>query len=279
MRLRGFGIRRRLRQLRAESAEHMLEWRRNRSLRSIARRESGALNEARRSASALPSEPLVSVTIATWNRAAILCERTIPSVLAQSYGPFEVIIVGDCCTDDTAERIAAIDDPRVRFVNLEKRGDYPTQPFRRHCVAGSIPMMAARDLARGEWIAHLDDDEVWTVDHLASLLRAAVSSDAELIWGRTRYEVAPGQWRVEGTADFATFDIPHSSVLMRQYLKLYREDLQCWKLKLGADRHRFRRMYFSGVRAGFVDEIITLGPLRPDTTRQWVESEDRERLQ
>ncbi|MDO8665381.1 MAG: glycosyltransferase, partial [Gemmatimonadales bacterium] len=63
--------------------------------------------------------------IATYNRGAVLCERTIPTVLAQTYPHFELLIVGDHCTDDTEERVKALKDPRIRFVNLPERGNYP----------------------------------------------------------------------------------------------------------------------------------------------------------
>ncbi|MBC8145407.1 MAG: glycosyltransferase family 2 protein, partial [bacterium] len=267
----------RFRQLSGALRERVLERRRHAELSATGQRERRLLDEERaRFTGRASSDSLVSITVATWNRAAIVAERTIPAVLAQTHRNFELIVVGDCCTDDTAERIARIDDRRVRFVNLEERGNYPAEPFKRHLVAGSIPMMAARNLAQGAWIAHLDDDEVWEPDHLEVLLRQADVSNAELVWGRARYEIAPGEWRTEGSAEFARFDIPHSTVLMRTYLKLFREDMECWKLELGADRHRFRRMYYAGVRASFVVAVVTLGPLRPDTTRQWVESEDRE---
>ena len=273
----GLGIRRRLRRLTSVARTQLTEGRRTVVLGIGALSERRLLAEARSSAQPIGATPLVSVTIATWNRAAVLAERTIPSVLAQTYENFEVIVVGDCCSDDTAERFARISDPRVRFVNLPVRGNYPVEPFKRHCVAGSIPMMAARDMARGELIAHLDDDEVWEPDHIEVLVDRIRSSDSELAWGRTRYEIAPGEWRVEGSGEFAIYDIPHSTVMMRSYLKLFRENMECWKLGLGADRHRFRRMRLCGVRAAFVDRVVTVGPLRPDTTKQWAESEDRER--
>jgi glycosyltransferase involved in cell wall biosynthesis len=271
------GLRRRIRQISAAAKHRALEARRHAVLRARAVAERRLLEAARRTWSDDGEpEPLVSVTVATWNRGAILAERTIPAVLAQTHRNLELIVVGDCCDDDTAERLARIDDPRLRWVNLPERGSYPTDRFRRHCVAGSIPMMAARDLAQGNWISHLDDDEVYAPDHIESLLARARATDAELVWGRARYEIAPGEWRIEGSPDFATVDIPHSTVFMRSYLKLFREDMECWRLGLGADRHRLRRMRLAGVRAAFVDRIVTIGPLRPDTTQQWAAAEDRE---
>ena len=63
-------------------------------------------------------EPLVSIRVATYNRAKILTERTIPSFLNQTYKNIEVVIVGDHCPDDTVERIKKIKDKRVKFYNL-----------------------------------------------------------------------------------------------------------------------------------------------------------------
>lgn len=63
--------------------------------------------------------------IATCNRARILVERTIPSVLAQMYRIFEIVIVGDHRTDDMEERVRALGDPRITFENLPSRPEYP----------------------------------------------------------------------------------------------------------------------------------------------------------
>lgn len=67
------------------------------------------------------TEPLISVIIPTYNRSKLLTERAIPSVLAQSYKNFELIVVGDHCTDDTEQCFKKIDDSRVKFVNLPIR--------------------------------------------------------------------------------------------------------------------------------------------------------------
>ena len=72
----------------------------------------------------LPGQPLVSVNVATYNRAKLLTERCIPSVLGQTYDNLELIVVGDGCTDETEELVAEIDDPRLTFVNLP-RDSYP----------------------------------------------------------------------------------------------------------------------------------------------------------
>jgi len=81
--------------------------------------------------------PLISVTIPTFNRGELLAARTLPSVLAQTHAPIEVVVVGDHCTDSTPSRIAEIGDPRIRFVNRPERGRYPEDPVSRWMVAGT----------------------------------------------------------------------------------------------------------------------------------------------
>ena len=68
----------------------------------------------------------VSVIIATYNRSEILIKRTIPAILEQDYHNFEIVVVGDKCIDDTAECISHLSDPRIKFYDLEKRGNYPS---------------------------------------------------------------------------------------------------------------------------------------------------------
>ena len=94
----------------------------------------------------------VSVVIPTYNRAHTVVDA-IRSVLVQSFGDLELIVVDDGSTDDTAARVGALADARLRYV----RG--------RH--AG---VSAARNLgvsrATGELVAFLDSDDLWHADKL-----------------------------------------------------------------------------------------------------------------
>src|SRR4051812_31260398 len=66
-----------------------------------------------------PSPGLVSVIIPTYNRGRTL-RRAIYSILNQGYAALEVLVVDDGSPDDTAEVMAAIPAPRVRYLPLEK---------------------------------------------------------------------------------------------------------------------------------------------------------------
>lgn len=96
--------------------------------------------------------PAVSVIIPTYNRAALIGEA-IASVLNQSFADFELIIVDDGSTDDSASVILSFDDPRLIFLRQENRGR-------------SAARNAAIARARGKYVAFLDSDDTFLADKL-----------------------------------------------------------------------------------------------------------------
>ncbi len=95
--------------------------------------------------------PLVSIITATYNRSNVLC-YAIDSVLRQTVTDWELLVIGDACTDDTEQIVAAIGDPRVRFFNLEK-----------NVGEQSGPNNAGVRLAHGKSLAFLNHDDLWEV--------------------------------------------------------------------------------------------------------------------
>lgn len=212
-------------------------------------------------------EPLVSVTTATYNRGRLLAEQTLPSVLKQTYKRLEIIIIGDHCTDDTVERMSKVTDPRVRFLNLPERSARPRNKVQRYLTHGLEAWTLARRSATGLWLAHLDDDDVFTPDHIEKLLQHARGGNHEMVYGRSRKELRPGQWTTQG---HATFDngrvtggfISHSTVLRRRYLTFFNA-IGCLDVGMAGDAYMWRRMFNAGVRVGFLNEVVTHLPLRP----------------
>ncbi|HEX3248574.1 MAG TPA: glycosyltransferase family A protein [Pyrinomonadaceae bacterium] len=92
--------------------------------------------------------PLLSVVIPTWNRAHLVCDA-VRSALVQRHRDVEVIVVDDASTDASGQRLEAEFGTRIRLLRLERgRG------------AGGARNAGAR-LARGEFVAFLDSDDVW----------------------------------------------------------------------------------------------------------------------
>lgn len=108
------------------------------------------------------NRPAVSVILPTFNRARLL-PRAIASVLGQSFRNFELIVIDDGSTDDTAEVVRAFAaDPRLAYLPPERNlGD-----------AGARNRGIAA--ARGEWLAFQDSDDEWLPDKLE--LQMAVAS-------------------------------------------------------------------------------------------------------
>jgi hypothetical protein len=199
-------------------------------------------------------EPLVSVPIATYNLAQLLVERAVASVLNQTYGRWEIVIVGDGCTDDTADRIEALRDPRIRFVNLPFRTIYPDSPRERWLVAGATPWNRAVELCRGTWIAPLDDDDEFFPHHLETLLELAFDRRAEFVYGKLE---------AVGHSEPFIFSFPPESgktnMLASMYLRaldFFECDIYSWVNDEAIDWNLVRRMRDAGVLMAATDEAV-----------------------
>ena len=107
----------------------------------------------------------VSVVIPTYNRAAFIAEA-VRSVREQRFQDFEILVVDDGSTDETAQIVQAVGDPRVRYLYQNNRG-----------VAAALN--TGWRAARGEFVARLDSDDRWLPTLLQELV-AALDADPTL---------------------------------------------------------------------------------------------------
>ena len=115
----------------------------------------------------MTTSPLFTVVMPTYNRAdlAIRASRT---VLSQTCGDFEFIVVDDYSTDDTATKLAALKDPRVRVVtNVRKKG-----------IAGA--RNTGIFLASGTWVCQIDSDDEWQPNMLEELARSIAGAPPDV---------------------------------------------------------------------------------------------------
>ena len=108
--------------------------------------------------------PLVSAIIPAYNGIARYLEPAIRSVLAQSFQDFELIVVDDASTDETARLVLRY--PQVRYF---RRADNGGQAAARNDGAR---------LAKGEFLAFLDQDDLWEPSLLEETMRA-MAADTE----------------------------------------------------------------------------------------------------
>jgi hypothetical protein len=199
--------------------------------------------------------PLVTIRIPTYNRGPLVVERAIRSAQGQTYDNIEILVVGDGATPDTIAAVESVDDPRLRFENLP-RVAYPADPEQLWQVAGTAAVNRALELAKGAWIAPLDDDDEFTPDHVAVLLSVAIEHRLELVYGQSLMERAGGSWDLVGLWPPHQGGLCHGSVLYAAELKYFRYDPDAWRLAEPGDWNLWRRMLEAGVRMGNVEHVV-----------------------
>ena len=125
--------------------------------------------------------PLVSVVIPAYGHAGVIGE-TLDSVFAQTLLDREVIVVVDGSPDDTAARLRPLADAgRLTLVEQANAGQ-------------AAARNAGLALARGKYVALLDDDDLWPADKLAwQVARMEADPDLILCWGRAEQLRADGR--------------------------------------------------------------------------------------
>lgn len=108
-----------------------------------------------------PYEPLVTIAIPTFNRAALL-KRCVAAALAQTYQCMEVFVSNNASTDETAQVLETFDDRRLHVV-------------RQASNIGLIPNWnACLAEAKGEYIVFVSDDDLvapWLLDRCVDVVR------------------------------------------------------------------------------------------------------------
>jgi hypothetical protein len=201
-------------------------------------------------------EPLVSVCVATMNRSALLVERAIFSLLAQTYRNLQIVVVGDHCTDDTAQRLAELGDSRITFVNLPERGPYPRPGADRWYVAGSNAMNHALSLCEGDFVTHLDDDDAATTDRIETLLTAAQKNCADFLWHPFWWENSDGTWTRVGDGCLELGKITTGSIFYHRYFTKYPWNVYAYRLKEPGDWNRLRKIKLLRPNLHFVDRPL-----------------------
>lgn len=126
----------------------------------------------------------VSVIISTYNRKDLV-KRAIRSVLDQSVEDFELIVVDDCSTQDVETLVRSINDPRIVYIRTKENSGYD-----------GLPKNLGILKATGEYVAFLDDDDVYRRDALKILLAYGRESAADVVYGDYLIDGKPG-WSLD----------------------------------------------------------------------------------
>jgi glycosyltransferase involved in cell wall biosynthesis len=105
--------------------------------------------------SEMSASPAISVIIPTYNRAGTI-ERTIESVLKQTFKDFELLVIDDGSSDGTSEVVESCEDDRVNLFRLDTRG------------GAAAARNVGIGLAKGRYVSFIDSDDQWSKDKLLS---------------------------------------------------------------------------------------------------------------
>lgn len=126
-------------------------------------------------------DTLVSIIVPAYKAQATI-DATIDSVIAQTYGEWEMLIADDCSPDGTREVIETRSrcDSRIRLINMPRNG------------GPAAARNGALQQARGRWIAFLDSDDLWLPLKLEKCLAFALERKAALVFTGYRRISADG---------------------------------------------------------------------------------------
>lgn len=220
-----------------------------------------AIRSSSRYFRAFEENPKVSIIVPSFNRADLILKRAIPSVLAQSYHNWELIIVGDQMADEQIKILGDVSeiDSRISFFNLKKRGNYPKVDGPRWYVAGTKPINFGLRIASGDWIAHLDDDDEFLPDHLESLLRIALNKKVEWVHTKVLFkDDNGGDQLVVGGVLPTHGNISRISSIYHQGLKTFRYNPYCWRYYYPSDWDLWERLLVMGVSHQHHDGVTAI---------------------
>ena len=192
--------------------------------------------------------PRVTVIIPTYNWSTVL-PYAINSVLDQTMDDFELLVVGDGCTDDSEQVVASIADPRVRWINLPSNSGHQSGPNNRGLSE-----------ARGEFVAYLGHDDLWLDHHLECMTDALEKSGAGVAYSLLS-RIAPGK-----QTGSPVFPMPEHGSGGPPSCTVYRrsvtERIGGWKnyreLDVSPETDLFRRAQTAGFATVFVPRLTAI---------------------
>ncbi|MBT2132810.1 glycosyltransferase family 2 protein [Croceibacterium sp. LX-88] len=127
--------------------------------------------------------PRFSVVMPLYNKAPHV-EATIRSALSQSRSPEEIIVIDDGSTDGGLEIVRSISDNRLRILTRSPPGP-----------GGYAARNVGIREAKGDWIAFLDADDMWSDHHLEDLYKAITASSDPVGCAFSRFEIVEAAGR------------------------------------------------------------------------------------
>jgi len=152
-------------------------------------------------------KPLVSVIVPTHNRPGML-KDTVQSVLDQTFQDFEIIVINDA-GQDVSSVVQAFNSPKISYLSHETNKG----------------LAAARNTgiraARGKYLAYLDDDDIYYVNHLEVLVTFLESTNFNVAYTdsyRAIQESHNGVYATTKRETLYSFDFDYDKILIENFI-------------------------------------------------------------
>lgn len=201
----------------------------------------------------IKNESLVSIIMPAYNCAKYI-EESINSVLAQNYKKWELLVLDDGSKDDTLKIIEEFSQKDNRIKSLPNGKNMGVSATRNRGI----------ELAKGDWIAFLDSDDMWEYTKLEKQLEVAEKKAAEFLFTGASYI------NEEGVPFKGIFEVPEmvnykklrnhnviscSSVLVK---KKYFDNIKMEKDEMHEDFAVWLRILRLGIKAYGVNEPLLI---------------------
>ncbi len=165
------------------------------------------------------TENKVSVIMPVYNSEATVGDA-IKSVIGQTYGNIELIVINDGSRDGTADvcRELASQYPQIKYIEIENSG---VSSARNRALAE----------ATGDYIAFVDSDDSFNPDHIAVLMDAVIKNNADIAaagfkaFGNDNYAVYAAQNKVYTDCGDYIGDLQDLTLFNQLWQKVYRADI------------------------------------------------------
>lgn len=190
----------------------------------------------------MPNNPLVSVVTVVYNGEKYL-EQTIQSVINQSYGNVEYIVIDGGSTDGTLDIIKKYEDQIDYWVSEKDKGIYDA-------------MNKGIQVATGEFIAFINADDWYEKNAIEHVIKAYnQKKNTDFFYGNLSYIKKNGEvvlW--EGNRGNKGLEIPHPTCFIRS--SILKRELFNADFSIVADAELTLRLFNSNIESFYIDEVI-----------------------
>jgi len=153
-------------------------------------------------------EDTISVVMGTYNRSKYIRE-SLESVLKQTYGNFEILLINDGGTNDVEDLLRVIDSPKIKYIRFKEN--------RGHAAVLNEGIRRSS----GKYIAYLDDDDIYYPNHLESLVNALKGNKYKIVYSNTKMvsgTIEGGSYQVNQIKGVWNIDHDKNKLIRNNYI-------------------------------------------------------------